>query len=43
MMGYCCADGHTGLRGELEGTERYAEATGSCVDTFMTEVRVAWV
>jgi 3',5'-cyclic AMP phosphodiesterase CpdA len=38
MMSYCCADGRTGLRTELEGSERYAEATSSCVDTFMTDV-----
>lgn len=39
MMSYCCADGNVGMRGEIEGAERYQSLPDkSCVSSFMTEL-----
>lgn len=42
-MGYCCADGHVGMRDAVEGLEGYTDLPkgASCVDTFMSNTSQA--
>jgi len=40
MMRYCCADGNVGLRGELEGSERFRAGNTTCVEGHATPMNL---